>query len=271
MQEKRAPKVSFLLGLFFIFIALDYFTFAFISLGRGNSFDFLLSLTLMSLVLLSYVMLRRGELNQQFYEGAKYAKAPKYPLKLLGAIALSLATMLSAYFGEYGVVASLMFGLSVFGGWYLYYGFDATEDKLDGYESDASAQRIITLILESQTKIENIQEYARNLHSKDVASLMQGMADGFSKIVEHVEYEPDDYEVARKYLVSYLGELASMSETFYKLDIKDKSESMKAEFCELLETSIEKLNTQYEKLLDDDILDLDIKMSVMKKRFKNEG
>jgi predicted amidohydrolase len=61
---------------------------------------------------------------------------------------------------------------------------------------------VITLILESQKKIESIEGYAKELYSKDIADLMQEMAVGFSKIVEHVEYEPDDYEIARKYLVS---------------------------------------------------------------------
>ena len=224
----------------------------------------------MLLVLNSFVLLRKGEIQQRIYESSKYAKAPKYPFKIIAALSLSLATFVSAYFGEYTFVSSLMLALSILGGWYLYYGFDASEDKLEGYGSDAAAQRIMTLIVESQEKIKKIHEYAKDISSQKIASLMQEMAEGFATIVEHIEYEPDDYDIARKYLVSYLGELESMSETFYTLDKKGKSESMKEEFSELLRTSIEKLSSQYEKLLDDDILDLDIKMSVMKKRFKNE-
>lgn len=269
-SSSRSLKPPLLLGAFFLFIALDYFTFSLISLGAGEVFSFLLSLGLMGAVLLSFILLRKGEKLHLVYENSKYAKAPLYPLKLIGALLLSIATTLSAYFGEYDLMGSMMLGASVLGGWYLYYGFDATEDKLAGYSSDAAAQRIMTLIVESQKRVENIRSYAGALPSKDIGLMMQEVADGFSKIIEHIELEPEDYDVARKYLVSYLGEIETMSEIFSKLDINDKSAEMKKSFRELLEITRERLNKQYDKLLDDDILEFDIKMSVMKKRFKGE-
>lgn len=263
-------KPPLLLGAFFLFIALDYFTFSLISLGAGKVFSFLLSLGLMGAVLLSFVLLRKGEKLHLEYKNSKYAKAPLYPLKLIGALLLSIATTLSAYFGEYDFMGSMMLGASVFGGWYLYYGFDVTEDKLAGYSSDAAAQRIMTLIVESQKRVENIRSYSRALPSKDIGVRMQEVADCFSKIIEHIELEPEDYDVARKYLVSYLGEIETMSEIFSKLDRNNKSAEMQKSFRELLEITRERLNKQYDKLLDDDILEFDIKMSVMKKRFKGE-
>ncbi len=163
-----------------------------------------------------------------------------------------------------------MLGASVFGGWYLYYGFDATEDKLEGYGSDAAAQRIMTLIVESQKRVERISNFAKELHTQKIAAKMQAVADGFEKIIEHIAMEPEDYDGARRYLVSYLGEIESMSETFYKLDIHDKSASMQESFYELLEESQKRLDRQYNKLLDDDMLELDVKISVMKKRFQGE-
>lgn len=264
------PKPSFLLGLFFLFIALDYFTFALISLCRGNVSEFLLSLGLTVAVLLSYILLRKGEQADLAYKQAKYAKAPHLPRKLIGAILLSIATTTSAYFGAYGFVGALMLGGSTLFGWYLYYGFDITEDKLEGYGSDAAAQRIMTLIVESEKRVAHIRALSKGLHSLEVASQLQEVASGFTKIIDHVALEPEDYDVARRYLVSYLGEIESMSETFYKLDIEDKSASMKGSFLELLNETAEKLTIQYDKFLDDDMAELDIKISVMKKRFQGE-
>ena len=222
------------------------------------------------LILSAFVLLRKGVLVEMAFADSKYAKAPKYPLKLAGALSLSSAIFLSAYFGEYNLISSAMLASAILGGWYLYYGFDPRVDKIKAYSSDASAQRILALIAESQKRVENIYNYAQKTPSKDVAHLMHEVADGFNNIIEHIEIDPDDYNLARKYLVSYLVELESMSEHFSKLDIKERTQEMKEEFVELLNTTIEKLNKQYKKLVDDDILDLDIKMSVMKKRFKNE-
>ena len=258
------------MGVFFLFIALDYFTFALLSLGAGKVFDFLLALGLTALVLLSYVLLRKGERAQRIYNQSKYAKAPPYPFKLIAAVLLSCATAVSAYFGEYGLPGALMLGVSVFGGWYLYYGFDVLKDKLGGYGSDAAAQRIMTLIAQSQKKVDRIRSFAKKLRTQKIAKKMQEVADGFEKIIEHVAAEPEDYEMARRYLVSYIGEIESMSETFYKLDTHAKGAAIQESFYELLEESTEKLGRQYHKLLDDDMLDLDIKISVMKKRFQGE-
>lgn len=163
-----------------------------------------------------------------------------------------------------------MLGLSVFGGWYLYYGFDEREDKIEGFESDRSAQRIMKLLIEANEDISDIVDYAREVSSISSSTLMLKLADEFKKIVQHVENEPQDYDNARKYLVSYLGELKSMCEIFTKLDSKQRTKEVEESFKETLQKSIEKLQEQYKKLLDDDLLELDIKLSVMKKRLQNE-
>jgi len=161
-------------------------------------------------------------------------------------------------------------GGSVFVGWYLYYGFDPRKDKIEGYENDKAAQRIMKLLTQATKDIASIKEYAKTLNSSTFSILMEEMAEAFQQIVTHIKNEPDDYEQARKYLVSYLGELKSMSETFTKLDARKKTKEIEDSFKEMLESSIEKLQKHYDKMMDDDILDLDIKLSVMKKRFKNE-
>ena len=107
-------------------------------------------------------------------------------------------------------------------------------------------------------------------HEFLIQEAMNDTATAFEKMVKHIEEEPDDYDRARKYLVSYLGELRIMSETFVKLDKRGKSESMKTSFLDTLKESIKNLDIQYEKLLDEDMVSLDIKLSVMKKRLQNE-
>jgi len=61
-----------------------------------------------------------------------------------------------------------------------------------------------------------------------------------------------------------------MSETYVKLDARGKFEEMRLSFLEALNESIKKLDRQYEKLLDEDIVSLDVKLSVMKQRLQNE-
>ena len=216
------------------------------------------------------MFLRKGVLQEMKYNEAKYAKAPKYPFKLLGASILSATTAISAYFGSYSVVSALMLGGAVFAGWYLYYGFDVMKDKIEGYENDKSAQRIMSLLIKADADIKKIRECAKSVTSLEVYASMLKMADEFEKIVSHIRDEPDDYEYIRKYLVSYLDELKSMSETFIKLDAQQMSKEVEDEFSTTLKSATKKLQKEYKKLLDADLLDLDIKLSVMKKRLQSE-
>ncbi len=265
--DQNMPIVA---GLFFILIALDYLVFSLISLGKGEVFFSLVSFTFAGLVVLSYMSLRRGIAIERVYHNSKYAKAPKYPLKTIGAVLLSGVTACSAFLGGYALVPSVLIGGAILTGWYLYYGFDVRDDKIDGFESSKSAKRVLSLLLEANKKIKNIHTLAKSLPYSQTSLLMLEMSRAFKKIVTHVEQEPDDYDTARRYLVSYLGELESMSEIYVKLEGKDRSIEVERDFKELLEDSIEKLNKKYKKLLDDDILELDIKLSVMKQRMKNE-
>ncbi|MEA1915697.1 MAG: 5-bromo-4-chloroindolyl phosphate hydrolysis family protein, partial [Campylobacterota bacterium] len=176
----------------------------------------------------------------------------------------------SAYLGGYSFIASVTLGLAMFLGWYLYYGFDPREDKIEGYDSTQSAQRIMKLLIQANEDIELIKHSAKSCQSNSIQTAMHAMANAFEKIVLHIEAQPDDYERARKYLVSYLGELRSMSQTYIKLELQNKADEMEESFLSTLNSSVEKLDKQYEKLLDDDLMDLDIKLSVMKKRLENE-
>jgi len=269
-QDKTKLNIPTLTGALLPLFSLDYLASAFFALGQGKSFYFLTSLLLFSMLIASFLLLRYGKALELIYNKSKYATSPKYPYKTFGAILLASATTISAYLGDYSFIPSLMLGISVLVGWYMYYGFDPRVDKIDGYDSDKSAQRIMKLLIQATKDISSIKEYAQTINSSTIAPLMQEMAEEFERIVKHIEDEPDDYDRARKYLVSYLGELKSMSETFAKLDSREKTKEIEDSFKETLESSIDKLKKQYEKLMDDDILDLDIKLSVMKKRFKNE-
>ena len=269
-KDKQTLKVPMLSGSLILIFAFKYLATSFFALGSGESFYFLFSMLVFSLMLGSFILLRKGIALELIYKKSKYAKHSKIPYKTLGAVLVTIAISLSSYLGEYGLFASLMLGVASLAGYYMYYGFDPHVDKIDAYQSDKSAQRIMALLSKANEDIQAIQEYAQNLKSQTIAHLMQEMSEEFSKVVKHIEEDPNDYDKARKYLVSYLGELKDMSETFMKLDAKDKAQDIKLAFEETLKESINKLQKQYEKLMDDDILDLDIKLSVMKKRFKNE-
>lgn len=269
-KKKFLSATPALSGFLFLLIGISYLSLGIKALAKAESFYFISILLIFSTYVAAFVLLRRGLALEKIYEDSKYAKAPKYPLKTIAGSLLALSTVYSASFGEYSFFPALMLGLSVLIGWYLYYGFDPREDKIDGYDNSKSAERIMTLLVQAREDIDSIEKEANQLGDDAIKNAMLSTAEAFEKMVKHIEDEPDDYDRARKYLVSYLGEIRAMSETYVKLESRGKSEEMRLSFLETLEESVEKLNQQYEKLLDEDIVSLDVKLSVMKQRLQNE-
>ena len=269
-KKKFASAMPIFSGSLFLLIGISYLSSSIRALAKAESFYFISTLLIFFTYVAAFVLLRRGLALEKIYRDSKYAKASKYPLKTIAGSLLALSTVYSASFGGYSLPSAFMLGLSVMIGWYLYYGFDPRDDKIDGYETSKSAERIMTLLVQAEEDIESIKKNAQELERGEIQEAMNTTASAFEKIVKHIDEEPDDYDRARKYLVSYLGEIRAMSETFVKLDKRGKSESMKSSFLETLQVSITNLDVQYEKLLDEDITSLDIKLSVMKKRLQNE-
>ncbi len=265
--QQYTPVVS---GVLFLLIGVNYLSFSIKALSRGESFYFMVSLAIFALFVAAFVMLRKGIALEKIYRNATHAKAPKYPLKNIAGSLLAGASTLSALLGGYPLLSSLMLGGAVMLGWYLYFGPDPRKDKIAGYDNSRSAERIMKLLVQADADISAIKQSASRSQSTLIQTAMLQMAEAFEKIVKHIENEPDDYERARKYLVSYLGELRSMCETFIHLEQRGRSDEMRDSFLDTIDSSIDKLDRQYEKLLDEDMLGLDVKLSVMKKRLESE-
>jgi len=269
-KNKLSSYTPIFTGIVFLLIGIKYLSFSIKALSNGENFYFISGLVIFAGFVNAFLFLRKGIALEKIYNNSKYAKAPKIPYKTVAAVMLSLVSSYSAYLGGYSLITSILFFIVMLIGWYLYYGFDPFEDKIDGYESDRSAQRIMNLLIKANEDIDTIRQLAQKSTSSEIKNSMNGMADAFFSIVEHIQNEPDDYDKARKYLVSYLQELTNMSKIYIKLELQNKHQTMKESFLSTLNSSIEKLNNQYEKLMDDDLIDLDIKIEVMKKRLQNE-
>ncbi len=266
-MQQYTPVVS---GVLFLLIGVNYLSFAIKALSRGESFYFLIALAIFAAFIAAFILLRRGMALERIYNNATHAKAPQYPLKNIAGSLLAGASTLSALLGGYSLLSSLMLGGAVMLGWYLYYGPDPRKDKIEGYKNSKSAERIMKLLVQADNDIVAIKKSAVRSQSTLIQTSMLQMAEAFEKIVKHIENEPDDYERARKYLVSYLGELRHMSETYVHLEERGRSEEMRDSFLDTIDSSIDKLDRQYERLLDEDMVGLDVKLSVMKKRLESE-
>ncbi|MEA1913683.1 MAG: hypothetical protein U9N30_00065, partial [Campylobacterota bacterium] len=159
-------------GVLFLLVGVKYLSFSIKALGQGESFYFIVSLVIFASFITSFVLLRKGVALEKLYNASKYSHAPSLPLKTIAGGLLCTVSATSAYLGGYSFIASVTLGLAMFLGWYLYYGFDPREDKIEGYDSTQSAQRIMKLLIQANEDIELIKHSAKSCQSNSIQTAM---------------------------------------------------------------------------------------------------
>jgi len=274
-QNSKIKKYTpFFAGALFLLVGFNYLFFSIRALISGEIFYFIASIAIFISFTGAFVLLRRGISIEKIYNNSKYekhAKVPLVPFKAMAGILISSASAFSAYLGGgFSFVVSVFLGGVMLFGWYLYYGFDPKIEKIAVVAAGKTSKRVASLLNEAYGDISTIRQNASRCTSSRVKQMMLKMASGFEKLVNHIQNEPEDFERVRRYLVSYLSEIRSMSEIYVKLEAKNRAYEMQESFMDMMQSSVKKLDIRYDKLLEEDMVELDVKLAVMKKRLKNE-
>ncbi len=238
--------------------------------------SFLLALaTLASIVLFAVGALsnRRGLVLEQEYHRRKVASAPRLPLKILGSILVSAGVWTAGYFvAGQGLLFSLFTSLLTWLGFYLTYGLDPLVDKGVGEErAGYTTQEVVDAIREAEEKIAGIRKAASRLRNLELRGRLRRIGDSAEQIVRLVEETPQDLRRARKFLNVYLDGARKVAQGYADTHSKTDSEELESNFRNVLITIEEVFNEQHKKLLDHDVLDLDVQIEVLSTRLKNEG
>ena len=86
-----------------------------------------------------------------------------------------------------------------------------------------------------------------------------------------IEEDPRDLRRARKFLNVYLDSAKTVTENYAATSAKAHSPEMEAKFRAVLDDLKKTCEEQYAKLLENDTLDLDAQIEVLKVRLTKEG
>ncbi|MEA2029029.1 MAG: hypothetical protein U9N49_08645, partial [Campylobacterota bacterium] len=108
---------------------------------------------------------KKGFVQEQEYKEAIFTKAPKIKYKTIAAYLLGIATFFTAWMaGGEPLLHSIFWAVLAVVGYYLYYGFDPSEDKLEDV-GDLSGEVVLETFGEAQRKLAQIE--ADNKEIKD--------------------------------------------------------------------------------------------------------
>lgn len=194
------------------------------------------------------------------------------PYKLLGGLSVSVATSIVSWFAlGKGLPETILYGLVTFLGFYLYYGFDPSRKNPDISAIGITAEEVIELLDEAETKIESIEASRKKISNPELNDRLRSIIRGVRKILSIIEDDPRDARRARKFLRVYLDGAMQVTEGYARTHKMGDSPELEANFQRVLGTIETVITEQQQKLLENNLSELDVNIEVLQMQLEKEG
>ena len=265
MVDADRIKKGFLLYLFLVPLFLSVV----IALFKMKFAAFFLDTIAFLLFFAVLWLSKKGFAQEINYRNAKLAKAPKIHYKEFAAYLLGVATFYTAFVaGSASLVESLFWaGLSILGYW-LYYGFDPREDKLEDF-GDISADVVLKTLQEAHRKIDAIEKDIEKIHDRAVHEKVTLALDQAKTILDAIADDPKDIRSARKFLIVYIDGVAKVTSSYTAMDEKEINEESREKLLQLMEEVEARFQKELKRLKANNQFDLDVHIDVLKEQIKH--
>lgn len=237
----------------------------------ANVFSAGASFALFVVFILGAMLTRAGIARAVKIEAGHHRGVTVLPLKAFGASLYALAAFAAAYFFVgHELIQSILFAAGTYAGVAMTYGFDPypkrgelPEGAKDKYFRDAMA--------EAQRKIKALEDAADEIGQREFRQRIHRIADIAHDVVGAIEDDPKDLSRARKFLHVYLDNGMTITQRYVQTHKKTDTGALENNFRELLEDMERTFEETYQRLLQNDLTDLDIHIDVLQTRMRREG
>lgn len=205
------------------------------------------------------------------FEARAIAKPPSIPRKLFGAGITGLAVAGVCFTGADLGLFSLAYGLVAAGAHVLAFGPDPMRARGGEGLSAAVRERVATKIDQAEAVVKETTEAATMLRDDALAGRINGLAAAARNILREIEADPRDLDRARRFLSVHLTGLRDAVVKYAAARAKSDAAELRPQFEALLADLEISFRKQRETLLADDQADLEIEISVLRDRLKQEG
>jgi hypothetical protein len=243
-----------------------------IALGAGHFGSVLADGSAFGLYMLGAWLTRRGLEGADAKPLVRHTSRLRLSRKNLGAGLVTAATGVAAYFGVgHGVATSLAFSAVALFAFYLLYGLDPIRASRIRPEKNAEGDAVAKALAEAQRRIENIDHAAEAIGNRELRARLGRIGRQGREILELIERRPRDLRRARKFLTVYLEGAEQVTEGYARTHRLADSRQLEQNFRNVLVTIEEVFREQQKRLLETDVMDLDVQIEVLTKQLKHEG
>ena len=182
-----------------------------------------------------------------------------------------VVSWLGLYSG-YGLVGSVLMALAVLLGCYLYYDFDGPGRKDPEIAAvGITTEELVELLDEAEGRIVAIENASRDIRNVEFRDRLRHIAEGARGILETIERDPVDARRARKFLKVYLDGAKQVTEGYARAHRGEQAPELEDNFRRVLGTIETVLEEQRQKLRENNLTDLDVKIEVLQMQLEKEG
>ena len=228
---------------------------------------------LYGLFIASLGVLRTGLDVEAEYDRREFASPPSFPRKIIGSIGLGVSVLATSLLGwDAGLVQSLGFGLLAGAASLWAFGLDPMKGKGYTTSTGVTPQQVIETLDEAHGKLNDVEASAAEIADRGLRDRLRRVVARGRDILDRIEKDPSDLRRARKFLVVYLDGARDATRKYARSqhDLGAGS-SMYIKFRSLLDDMEREFDHQYEKLLTNDRIDLDVEIDVLAERLKRES
>lgn len=261
-------------GLLLYFLPIALIPATFIALGKGHVLDVLVNAAGFAFYMLAAWCLRKGLQAEYVYAKSRISGPRPKPLKTIAAVITALTTGMIAWLGVgHSLPVALMFTGGAFLGMYFSYGLEpepGEKQKITaayGYSGDEIRQALE----DSSRIIRNIELANDRIRNTELNKRIERICDVADNILVDIAADPRDFRRARKFLNVYLDGVRQVTEGYAKTHQQSHSGELEQNFRNVLDTIETVFQEQRQKLLEEDVFDLDVKIEVLSTQLKREG
>ncbi len=243
-----------------------------ITLINGQFFDLLANATSYALFVGGAILTRRGFLQEVEQQKSQFKAVKRIPYKILGGLTIAFATTLTAWAGAaYALPAALAFGVGAFIAFALLYGLEPRQQKIVIKKHDGNSQRVMEALQEAEQKIFAIEQASNNITELEMKQRLTRIVSLARDILAEIARNPDDLRRARKFLNTYLDGAQRVATNYAQSHKGGRNHPLEDNFRRILISIEEVFGQQYQRLLENDLRDLDVQMEVLETQLKHEG
>jgi 5-bromo-4-chloroindolyl phosphate hydrolysis protein len=194
---------------------------------------------------------------------------------IISGLAGGMILLLFFFFLHNSILISLVSGLIGFGGTYtVLYAFKPKDELVIGLGSPVTTEELNRTLKQGDDQIKQLQYYETQVTDRDVKEKLDRITGTVRDIFAIFKKDPKDIKYARQFLSYYLDTTIKIVKKYSELSAQRvNSPQMKMTLGKaenMLDSIAIAFDKQKEKLLSNDVMDLDVEIQTLEKTFNAE-